>query len=61
MNDGSCASKSSRNGSSGGMSPSSVDTSTVAVVKPQVSFFERFGSAGYAALEEVMAAARAAR
>lgn len=34
--------------------------STVAVVKPQVSFFERFGSAGYAALEEVMAAARAA-
>ena len=33
--------------------------STVAVVKPQVSFFERFGSAGYAALEEVMAAARA--
>lgn len=34
--------------------------STVAVVKPQVSFFERFGSAGYAALEDVMAAARAA-
>jgi len=34
--------------------------STVAVVKPQVSFFERFGSAGFAALEEVMAAARAA-
>lgn len=34
--------------------------STVAVVKPQVSFFERFGAAGYAALEEVMAAARAA-
>jgi orotidine-5'-phosphate decarboxylase len=32
----------------------------VGVVKPQVSFFERFGSAGYAALEEVMAAARAA-
>lgn len=32
----------------------------VAVVKPQVSFFERFGSAGYLALEEVLAAARAA-
>ncbi|MFT4231037.1 MAG: orotidine-5'-phosphate decarboxylase [Microbacterium sp.] len=32
----------------------------VGVVKPQVSFFERFGSAGYAALEDVLAAARAA-
>lgn len=32
----------------------------VGVVKPQVSFFERFGSAGFAALEDVMAAARAA-
>ena len=32
----------------------------VAVVKPQVAFFERFGSAGFAALEEVMSAARAA-
>ena len=32
----------------------------VAVVKPQVSFFECFGSAGLAALEEVLAAARAA-
>nr|WP_046012859.1 orotidine-5'-phosphate decarboxylase [Microbacterium sp. SA39] len=32
----------------------------VGVVKPQVSFFERFGSAGIAALEEVIAAARAA-
>ncbi|MFS0852091.1 orotidine-5'-phosphate decarboxylase [Microbacterium sp. 179-I 3D4 NHS] len=32
----------------------------VAFVKPQVSFFERFGSAGYAALEDVLAAARAA-
>ncbi|WP_460773867.1 orotidine-5'-phosphate decarboxylase [Microbacterium sp. GXF7504] len=32
----------------------------VGVVKPQVAFFERFGSAGFAALEEVMAAARAA-
>lgn len=32
--------------------------STVAIVKPQVSFFERFGSAGFAALEDVLAAAR---
>lgn len=32
----------------------------VGVVKPQVSFFERYGSAGFVALEEVMAAARAA-
>ncbi|QIG40713.1 orotidine-5'-phosphate decarboxylase [Microbacterium sp. 4R-513] len=32
----------------------------VGVVKPQVAFFERFGSAGYAALEEVLAAGRAA-
>jgi len=32
----------------------------VGVVKPQVSFFERFGSSGFAALEEVLAAARAA-
>jgi orotidine-5'-phosphate decarboxylase len=32
----------------------------VGVVKPQVSFFERFGSAGFAALEEILAAARAA-
>lgn len=30
------------------------------VIKPQVAFFERHGSAGYAALEEVFAAARAA-
>ncbi|AYG04929.1 orotidine-5'-phosphate decarboxylase [Gryllotalpicola protaetiae] len=30
------------------------------IVKPQVAFFERFGSAGYAALEEVLAAARSA-
>lgn len=28
------------------------------VVKPQVAFFERFGSRGFAALEDVMAAAR---
>ncbi|GAA4356751.1 orotidine-5'-phosphate decarboxylase [Microbacterium rhizosphaerae] len=32
----------------------------VGIVKPQVSFFERHGSAGYAALEDVLAAARAA-
>ncbi|MEA9985101.1 MULTISPECIES: orotidine-5'-phosphate decarboxylase [Subtercola] len=32
----------------------------VGIVKPQVAFFELFGSAGVAALEEVMAAARAA-
>jgi len=32
----------------------------VGVVKPQVAFFERFGSAGFAALEEIQAAARAA-
>lgn len=30
------------------------------VVKPQVAFFERYGSAGYAALETVIATARAA-
>jgi orotidine-5'-phosphate decarboxylase len=29
------------------------------IIKPQVAFFERFGSAGFAALEDVMAAARA--
>jgi len=29
------------------------------IVKPQVAFFERYGSAGYAALERVLAAARA--
>ena len=32
----------------------------VGIVKPQVSFFERYGSAGFAALEDVLAAARAA-
>lgn len=32
----------------------------VGIVKPQVAFFERFGSAGFAALEDVIAAARAA-
>ncbi|MFF5626598.1 orotidine-5'-phosphate decarboxylase [Microbacterium sp. NPDC012755] len=32
----------------------------VGIVKPQVSFFERFGSQGIAALEDVLAAARAA-
>lgn len=30
----------------------------VGIVKPQVAFFERFGSAGYAALETVVATAR---
>ncbi|RUQ87842.1 orotidine-5'-phosphate decarboxylase [Labedella gwakjiensis] len=30
------------------------------IVKPQVAFFERFGSAGFAALEDVLAAARSA-
>ena len=30
------------------------------IVKPQVAFFERHGSAGYAALEDVLAAARTA-
>lgn len=35
-------------------------TGAVGIVKPQVAFFERFGSAGYAALEDVLAAARAA-
>lgn len=34
--------------------------SRVAAVKPQVAFFERYGSAGLAALEDVIAAARAA-
>lgn len=32
----------------------------VAIVKPQVAFYERHGSAGYAALEEVLSAAREA-
>ena len=32
----------------------------VAIVKPQIAYFERFGSAGYLALEEVYVAARAA-
>jgi len=32
----------------------------VGIVKPQVSFFERFGSRGFAALEDVLSAARAA-
>ena len=30
------------------------------IVKPQVAFFERYGAAGYAALEQVLAAARSA-
>jgi orotidine-5'-phosphate decarboxylase len=32
----------------------------IGIVKPQIAFFERLGAAGYAALEEVLAAARAA-
>lgn len=32
----------------------------VGIVKPQVAFYERFGSAGYAALERVLSDARAA-
>jgi orotidine-5'-phosphate decarboxylase len=32
----------------------------VGIVKPQVAFFERFGSRGFAALEDVLAAARSA-
>lgn len=35
-------------------------TGRAGIVKPQVAFFERYGSAGYAALEDVIAAARAA-
>ncbi|WOF21518.1 orotidine-5'-phosphate decarboxylase [Microbacterium betulae] len=35
-------------------------TGRAGFVKPQASFYERFGSAGFAALEEVLAAARAA-
>lgn len=33
---------------------------TVGIIKPQVAFFERHGSAGFAALEDIFAAARAA-
>lgn len=33
---------------------------SVGIVKPQVAFFERFGSAGYAALERILADARSA-
>lgn len=32
----------------------------VAVIKPQVAFYEQYGSTGFAALEDVLAAARAA-
>lgn len=35
-------------------------TGRVGVIKPQVAFFERYGSAGFAALEDVLAAGRAA-
>lgn len=34
--------------------------STIGIVKPQIAFFERHGAAGYAALEDVLAAARSA-
>jgi orotidine-5'-phosphate decarboxylase len=34
---------------------------TIGIVKPQIAFFERHGSAGYAALERVIARARDAR
>jgi orotidine-5'-phosphate decarboxylase len=33
---------------------------SVGIVKPQVAFFERFGSAGYRALEEIISASRSA-
>lgn len=33
-------------------------TSRAGVIKPQIAFFERFGSAGFAALEEVIGTAR---
>jgi len=35
-------------------------TGRAGIVKPQVAFYERHGAAGYAALEEVLSAARAA-
>jgi orotidine-5'-phosphate decarboxylase len=35
-------------------------TGRAGIVKPQVAFFERFGAAGYAALEDVLTAARGA-
>ena len=37
-----------------------VAAGVVGIVKPQVAFFERFGSAGFVALEAVLAAARGA-
>ena len=37
-----------------------VAAGVVGIVKPQVAFFERHGSAGYAALEDVLVAARGA-
>jgi orotidine-5'-phosphate decarboxylase len=33
---------------------------TIGIVKPQVAFFEAFGSAGFAALEEILTSARSA-
>ncbi|MGO1508024.1 MAG: orotidine-5'-phosphate decarboxylase [Microbacterium sp.] len=41
-----------------GMRAVDAAASRVGIVKPQVSFFERFGSAGFAALEDVLQAAR---
>jgi orotidine-5'-phosphate decarboxylase len=35
-------------------------TGRVGIIKPQIAFFERFGSAGFGALEDVLAAGRAA-
>jgi orotidine-5'-phosphate decarboxylase len=43
-----------------GLSVVEAAANRVGIVKPQIAFFERHGSAGYSALEEVMASARAA-
>ena len=43
-----------------GLAVVSAAAGRVAVIKPQVAFFERHGSRGYAALEEVLGAAREA-
>lgn len=42
-----------------GMRVVEASANTVGIIKPQVAFFERFGSAGYHALEDVFQAARA--
>jgi orotidine-5'-phosphate decarboxylase len=39
---------------------SATSTGSVGIVKPQIAFFERHGAAGYAALEDVLTAAREA-